>query len=75
MAVGYQVGAAFTDRPNQPMQKLQQKDERSMVMGQSGVPADPNRFRHMIAQLSPVKLANEDFVANDVQRPRANSSP
>jgi hypothetical protein len=56
MTVGYQVGAAFTDRPNQPMQNLQQQDARSIGIGQSGMPLDQNRLKLMIDQLSPEKV-------------------
>ena len=75
MTVGYQVGAASTDRPNQPMQNLHQEGARSIGIGRSGMLVDQNRLKLMIDQLSPETVANEDFVNIDLQRPRSNSSP
>lgn len=73
MALGNQVGPAFTDRPNTTFkQALYQYDERSAGVMQF----DQNRLKHMIEQLSPEKQASGDaFIDMDLQRPRANSSP
>jgi hypothetical protein len=75
MTVGHQVGAAYTDRPNQSLQNQQEHDERSIDIGQFGMHADQNRFKHMIEQLSPEKVANDKLINMELQRPRANSSP
>ena len=39
------------------------------------MPADRNRLKLMIDQLSPEKVGDEDFVNMELPRPRSNSSP